>query len=107
MKNNGNFVIALDISRKMVLEARRRGVKAYQCDIENEDIPIRYKFNVILMTEVLEHFLDPIPILRKIKRNLKKEGLLYISTPNCAYWYNRFQLLMGRVPNFGEKNKTI
>lgn len=103
LKNKGNFVIALDISRKMVLEARRRGLIAYQCDIENEDIPIRYKFDVILMTEVLEHLLDPIPVLRRIKRNLKKEGLLYISTPNCAYWYNRFQLLLGRIPNFGEK----
>lgn len=38
-----------------------------------KEIPVIYKFDIILLTEVLEHSLNPISVLMRIKRNLKKK----------------------------------
>ena len=37
------------------------------------------------MTEVIEHLLyNPIPLLKKLKNSLKKDGVLFLSTPNAT-----------------------
>ncbi len=62
-------------------------------------------FDFILMHHVLEHFLNPLQILRDVKELLSPNGLLYIAVPNlsapdealskffriehCSYWYPR------------------
>ncbi len=44
------------------------------------------KYDKIIMTEVLEHFVcNPCPTLRKINKALKPEGKLYLSTPNWGH----------------------
>ena len=49
-------------------------------DIEN--LPIKEKYDVIILFEVLEHIQDWKMILNKIKINLNKNGLLFLSTIN-------------------------
>jgi SAM-dependent methyltransferase len=52
----------------------------YKCDINN--IPVENnKFDVILLTEVLEHLPEPLLALKELNRILKKEGLLYLTVP--------------------------
>jgi 2-polyprenyl-3-methyl-5-hydroxy-6-metoxy-1,4-benzoquinol methylase len=41
------------------------------------------KFDVVIMRHVLEHFLDPIAVLKKAASILKKDGLLIIAVPNA------------------------
>ncbi|MCK4836263.1 MAG: class I SAM-dependent methyltransferase [Candidatus Aminicenantes bacterium] len=40
------------------------------------------KFNLISITDVLEHFFDPISVLKKIADILKNDGVLFLSVPN-------------------------
>lgn len=42
------------------------------------------KFDFINMRHVLEHFLDPLNVLRKVRAALTDDGLLYIAVPNSA-----------------------
>lgn len=39
-------------------------------------------FDIVTMNDVVEHLKNPLSILLEIKRILKKDGLLFISTPN-------------------------
>ena len=56
--------------------------------LENLDEPIKGDYSIIIMTEVMEHFLcNPVPTLKKIRKALKEDGVLYLSTPN---WGHRF-----------------
>lgn len=51
-------------------------------------------FDLVLMTEVIEHLIgDPINYLSEIKRILKPNGLLLITTPNALKFQNLLLLL--------------
>ena len=52
-------------------------------NIEIDAFPWNRKFDIILLTEVLEHFnFNPIPTLTKIRSLLNENGHLYLSTPD-------------------------
>ena len=42
-------------------------------------------FDVIWMSHVLEHLIEPDSFLRKIKKNLKKNSIFFLEVPNCEY----------------------
>lgn len=46
-------------------------------------------FDVVTMWEVIEHLPDPLAYLRRLRRNIKPQGLIGISTPNAAHWQVR------------------
>jgi len=47
------------------------------------------KYDLILMVEVLEHLLDPVDELKKIRELLSPGGKLVITTPNARGWRAR------------------
>jgi SAM-dependent methyltransferase len=56
-------------------------------NIELNPFPWNHQFDVILLTEVLEHFnFNPIPTLTKIGKMLTQEGRLYLTTPDASMW---------------------
>ena len=87
----GANVTAIDPSKELVAQAVRHG----QLDPRTRSIDYRggysvemladesnSKFDVICLLEVLEHATDPISILSSIRRLLKPNGKLFISTLN-------------------------
>ena len=53
-------------------------------------------FDVILAAEVLEHFnFNPVPLMVEFNRILKRQGALYIATPNALWLPKRLRFLMG------------
>ena len=40
------------------------------------------KYSLIILRHVLEHFLNPLEVLKKMHRSLSEDGLLYIAVPN-------------------------
>lgn len=63
------------------------GIQYQQANLEKDDIRFDTQFDVIIFTEILEHFnFDPVPTLHKIKKLLKPGGILYLSTPDAAEW---------------------
>ncbi len=55
----------------------------YDADIEAES------FDVVAMTEVIEHIEDPLDALRRVRRWLRPGGLLLLTTPNVQSLYKR------------------
>ena len=54
-------------------------------NIEMESLPYTEKYDVIIFTEVLEHFnYNPISTMKKIVSHLKDDGTLYLSTPDSS-----------------------
>jgi 2-polyprenyl-3-methyl-5-hydroxy-6-metoxy-1,4-benzoquinol methylase len=57
------------------------------CNIQTDEIPFTNKFDMVLLTEVLEHFnYLCIPTLTKIVNQIADNGYLLLSTPNSTYW---------------------
>ena len=73
----------------LVLEAGKKyGITLTQGDSGM----VKGKFDVILLCHVIEHFTDPFDELKKIRKLLKEDGLLYISLPNIEnFGLDQFQ----------------
>jgi SAM-dependent methyltransferase len=67
--------------------AAPRHLRFARGNIELSPIPWSGKFDVVVLTEVLEHFnFQPLPTLRKIHDALGPEGVLFLSTPDARDW---------------------
>jgi len=67
--------------------AARRHLQFARGNIELDPIPWPGHFDVIVMTEVLEHFnFQPVPTLKKIRAALAPDGLFFLSTPDAKEW---------------------
>jgi SAM-dependent methyltransferase len=59
-------------------------------------------FDILYAGEVIEHLVDTDAFMVEVRRVLKKDGLLIITTPNLGCWLNRIMLLLGYQPYFTE-----
>lgn len=71
--------VAVDISRKYLERLGGQGIQLVQANAEN--LPFRNEFDVIFMTDILEHVFDPVAVLRSAKRALVFGGKLIIRVP--------------------------
>lgn len=55
-------------------------------------------FDVIILADFIEHIRNPEAILNEVRRTLKSEGRVIISTGNIALWLYRVLLLLGSFP---------
>jgi ubiquinone/menaquinone biosynthesis C-methylase UbiE len=74
----------IDISEIQIQRAQKRlGRRAELKKSPGETIPYGDKsFDKLLCSEVIEHVLDPISLLKEMKRVLKDDGILSLSIPN-------------------------
>lgn len=69
-------------------------------NIDEDRLPFKVgRFDLILMTEVIEHLINhPPSILSQIHHLLKSQGRLIITTPNATRSQNLFLMLAGKNP---------
>ena len=74
----------IDISEIQIKRAKERlGNRVELVKSPGEKIPYNDKFfDKLLCSEVIEHVMDPKPLLAEMRRVLKDEGLLSLSIPN-------------------------
>ena len=78
----GFNVYGIDVSQAAVKNAKEEfGIDADKKLISQLD-PDHMKFDVITMWHVLEHLIDPVGELLKVRELLKDEGVLFIEVPN-------------------------
>jgi SAM-dependent methyltransferase len=86
-------------------------INGYQkINLNEEKLTDKYtdiKFDVIFCGEVIEHLFSPDNLLDEIKELMDENSILILSTPNLAYWPNRFALLLGLSPFFVENSSNI
>jgi methionine biosynthesis protein MetW len=86
----------LDISVDAVERARSRGVHAELADITLAEFHLAEVYDYIVLSEVLEHLVNPEDLLLRLKGHARKGILLTI--PNTGFWPYRLRLLLGRFP---------
>ena len=81
----------IDVDSAAVAAARRQGLRVQLGTLASEPYPPR-SFDVLTMSHVIEHVIDPIALLRDCHRVLKPGGTLVLFTPNVESWgHDRFR----------------
>lgn len=57
--------------------------------------------DAIVMTQVIEHFIDPLPMLAIVAANLAEDGVVFIETPNYGGVSRRLQARSWMATNIG------
>ncbi len=96
----GAIVDGTDISPLAVEKASKVLDHALQADLESEqalpEIIAKGDYDIVMMSEVLEHLFYPELVLRKIALSAKKDAKVVISVPNILFWKNRLKILFGK-----------
>ena len=88
-------------------EARLAGLRSRFADprmrvaqLDAEDLPLddAPRYDAVFMIALVEHLVDPIAALTRVRALLRPGGFLYIDTPNIAKYTRRLKLLFGHFP---------
>ena len=99
-RSKNGTVFGVEISEASVKAAKSKIDKIYLLDIVNEEIPEELKnikFDYIIITEVLEHLIEPEKLLEKVKILMNKKTELIITVPNILFWKNRLKITAYRI----------
>lgn len=92
-------VICVERSSQAASRLEKSGIKTCQLDVSTDPLPFSDgTFSLVVLSEVIEHLLDPDFALTEVRRVLKPGGFAVITTPNLASWFNRLILLLGLQP---------
>jgi len=84
-ESNENYERSLSKISKQYSEQEFNIIKGY---IESDNFMLTKTYDVIIMTEVFEHFVaNPLGTMKKLVNALNKNGRLYLSTPNWGHLY--------------------
>jgi SAM-dependent methyltransferase len=84
---NGFHVQGFEINERAAAVARERGFPVFTVPLA-EFVP-ENPYDVVVLSNVLEHASDPVAMLRQIRRLLQPEGELWISCPNAFSFWRR------------------
>lgn len=86
-------------------------IKIYNLDIEKNELEINKKFDLIIFTEVIEHFnYHPLPALEKIKKLMHPQSVLLLTTPDASEWgrVTDYYSSLSSIPNYdGQQSSWI
>lgn len=80
-KGQGWDPVGIDISEPAVRLCRRQGLAAFKTDFFDSSLDAK-RFDVIVMSELLEHVPSPQKFLKRAEELLEHGGVLYLTTPN-------------------------
>ncbi len=87
LKREGFNIKGLDISKHAVEQATKRFGDYYICDNLFDFAKKRTKnFDIVIMTEVIEHVNEPLKFTQTLLSLLNKNGKLLITTPNKSFY---------------------
>jgi len=92
----GNDVTCIDVDARACQLCRNNlQVEVIWHDL-NELLPLLDEsYDVVVLSDVLEHIFMAQQLISEIKRVLKPGGIFLGSTPNAYYWTNRIKMVQG------------
>jgi 2-polyprenyl-3-methyl-5-hydroxy-6-metoxy-1,4-benzoquinol methylase len=89
-QEKGMICYGFDPAPEGVEYASKKGLNVVRAGMEKMDVFDGKRFDVVTLTDVLEHLSDPVSVLKEIRtRLLKPGGILFIDVPNE---FNPFQI---------------
>lgn len=88
-------------TKKYLSALKRNGIILKQIDLHNDKLPwFSEFFNFVIFSDILEHLIpaDIPAVFKEISRVLKKNGWLFVTTPNISSLIKRIKLLFGKNP---------
>ena len=81
--------------------------KSFDFRLINQDVEQKISLpdhfaDIIICAEIIEHIKNSDGFIGEVKRMLKNDGSVIITTPNLASYFNRFLLLFGYQPYHSE-----
>jgi SAM-dependent methyltransferase len=81
-RKNGWNAQGLDVSPSAVKHVRDLGFEVYEGELADAAFPSEH-FDVVTAAELLEHLIDPQPLLQEVARILRPGGLFWTTTPHA------------------------
>ena len=103
----GTMLSGCDIVQDGVDATRALGIDAVVANVEKGLPYDDESFDCIFFGEVIEHLVDPDRAVLELSRVLRRGGVLIVTTPNLASWFNRILLLAGIQPVFTETSLHV
>lgn len=98
LSKRGHEVVGIDVSSIAIEKFRAQGLVGEVVNIEQGPLPLPpASFDMVYASEVIEHCVDTLGFLRKLRDVLKPGGTLLLSTPNSAFWAYRLLGVLGRA----------
>jgi len=88
LKRHGWEVYGVDISSKAAKEANKRGLNVFHGELIDVKFPKNF-FDTVIASQVLEHVMNPMKLLREINRILKQDALLIVGVPNIEAYESK------------------
>lgn len=98
-------VVAVDASEELLEKAKLRAPEAIYHKALFEDYAPGQVFDTVILGHVLEHVLDPIAILNRVKEWLAPGGTMIITVPNGESVHRRIGVEMGMIKYGTELNE--
>ncbi len=92
-------VHGLDISAEALALAQDNLEKTFLLDINSDEWTDKLtdnKYDVVILSEVLEHLFAPDKVLAEVKKILADKGEVIITIPNLLFWKNRLKIFLGK-----------
>ena len=101
--NPAHRFAGIDWSGDALRQAQAIGLTVMRASVSGGSLPVADgAADVVIMSELIEHLVDPDGAVAEARRILRPGGSLLLSTPNLAAWYNRGLLAFGIQPIFSE-----
>jgi 2-polyprenyl-3-methyl-5-hydroxy-6-metoxy-1,4-benzoquinol methylase len=72
-------VYGVDVYERSIKEAKKKGI---DCEVSDaQRLNLNKKFDVVIMSHVLEHCPDPAKVLSNVYSHLNEKGILFIEVP--------------------------
>lgn len=89
-------IYAVDSAPNSVKMALKKGIKVKLCDVTQGIVFESNMFDYVFAGEIIEHLYDTDFFLEEIKRVLKPNGILILTTPNFLSFGRRIYYLFGK-----------
>ena len=86
----------VDVSQTAIDYCAERGLDVSKGNIDDPAFTLEGKHDHIVISEALEHIVNPEDLLRKLKGNYNKS--IIVTIPNTGYFMHRLSLLLGTFP---------
>ncbi len=91
--------VGFDMCEEALARAAACGIEARNWMAGKERCPaVDEEFDVVVAADVIEHIIDTDLFVNELRRILRPEGRIVITTPNLAFWLSRIRFLLGKQP---------
>ena len=91
---NNCLFYGVDLSTKQLQKVKKTFYQTHQLNIDTQKLPFKNNlFDIVILSEILEHLFNPKLVIQDAQRVLKKGGLLFLTVPNSGALQIRLSLL--------------